>query len=168
MTTTLQHFDNLQRLIDQRRGDITLAQGDEIDARIDLVNQAIRDDSRVRGFWDADDCQDFMAGQAEGSLSANAGFWLACRDWDYAVSGAFEYLSEYLGSIGLTELGDVTADIGESVSDAGERSDEIIPDTPGEWWAGLPPWGKVGIPLAIIALLVYTPWAAGVASKASK
>lgn len=168
MTTVLDQFVNLQRLIDGRRDDMTLLQSDELDARIDMVTRAIGDDSRVRGFWDADDCQDFMAGQAEGSLSANAGFWLACRDWEANITNSLEYLSEYLESIGQPDLAEVSGSLGDRVEGASERSDEVVPDTPGEWWANLPAWGKIGIPLTVIALLVYTPWAAGVASKAGK
>ena len=168
MTTVLGQFVNLQRLIDERREDMTLVQSDELDARVDLVTRAIGDDSRVRGFWDADDCQDFMEGQAAGSLSANAGFWLACRDWEYNVTNSLDHLAEYLDGVGLPELADVSKSLGGRVAGAGDISDDVVPDTFGEWWENLPTWAKAGIPLTIVALLVYTPWAAGVASKAAK
>ena len=124
-------------------------QAQTLQGHIDSVAAALNNDSVVGSMPgmlgplrnDAQDCRGWQAGQGTGSAWANSQFYMWGGDWEYQLTQALRAAAGYLRSIGQPGEAEVADAVGDSAETATTLADDVIPDTPGEWWDSIPTWG---------------------------
>lgn len=160
MTTLVQQIEEFSNQVQARMPSKTAEQRRILTEHLEAIHRALGNDAVVGSApaWtgvglflqnDAEDCQEWQVGQAQGSTYANSQFWAWCEDWEYQVRQALVGAADYLDSIGegsLAELADALADRSQT---SGEQADIVVPDKPSDWWANTPTWVKWAVPLGI-------------------
>ena len=163
MSTLVEQTELFANQVEARMPSFTSEQRRVLGEHIDRIRQALNNDAVVGGApsWtgvtalglflqnDAEDCQEWQVGQAQGSSYANTQFWAWCEDWEYGVRQQLVAAADYLDSIGETGLAEVADSLAARSETSSEQADVVVPDKPSDFWANTPTWVKWAVPIGI-------------------